>query len=171
MKTISQWRRVAVFGEVSWFVTSALELTVGARYTHESKDLKRKACQAFGALGMVLPGIDDCNPAAGAANPFALNIDLDEDFSKVTPKVGISYNFSEAGLGLFHLFPRVQERRGLMVVSDTMALVMTAQLPPRRCRMILKLQTPLKSAGNRVLRTGNCVSAPLHSTMTTRTCN
>ena len=92
---------VAVFGEVSWFVTSALEFTLGARYTYESKDLKRKACQAFGALGMVLPGIDDCNPAVGSANPFALNVDLGEDFSKVTPKVGISYNFSEAGLAYF----------------------------------------------------------------------
>ena len=101
---------VAVFGEVSWFVTSALEFTLGARYTYESKDLKRKACQAFGALGMVLPGIDDCNPAVGSANPFALNVDLGEDFSKVTPKVGISYNFSEAGLAYFTYFPRVQER-------------------------------------------------------------
>ena len=92
---------VAVFGEISWFVTSALEFTAGARYTHESKDLKRRACQALGAFGMILPDIEDCNPPANSANPFALNLDLDEDFSKVTPKVGISYRLNEADLVYF----------------------------------------------------------------------
>ena len=92
---------VAVFGEISWFVTSALELTFGVRYTHESKDLERKACQALGAFGMILPDINDCNPPANSANPFALNLDLDEDFSKVTPKAGISYRFNEAGMAYF----------------------------------------------------------------------
>ena len=92
---------VAVFGEMSWFVTPALEFTAGVRYTHESKDLERRACQALGAFGMVLPDIEDCNPPANSANPFALNLDLDEDFSKVTPKVGISYRFDEAGLAYF----------------------------------------------------------------------
>lgn len=92
---------VAVFGEVSWFITSALEFTLGARYTHESKDLKRKACQALGAFGMILPAIDDCNPPLNSANPFALNLDLDEDFSKVTPKAGVSYRFNETSLAYF----------------------------------------------------------------------
>ena len=92
---------VAVFGEVSWFITPLLEFTVGARYSHESKDLKRKACQALGAFGMVLPAIDDCNPSANSTYPFALNLDLDENFSKFTPKVGVSYSLGEAGLAYF----------------------------------------------------------------------
>ena len=92
---------VAVFGEASWFITPLLEFTVGARYTHESKDLKRKACQALAAFGMVLPDIDDCIPPMGSTNPFALNLDLDENFSKFTPKVGVSYRLGEAGLAYF----------------------------------------------------------------------
>ena len=92
---------VAVFGEVSWFFTPDLEFTVGARYTHESKDLKRRACQALGAFGMVLPAIDDCNPPVNSSNPFALNLDLDKNFSKFTPKVGVSYRLGEAGLAYF----------------------------------------------------------------------
>ena len=89
---------VAVFGEISWFVTTALEFTVGARYTSESKELKRRACQALGALGMVLPDIGDCNPPPNSANPFALNLDLDEDFSKVTPKLGVAYRLEDGSL-------------------------------------------------------------------------
>lgn len=92
---------VAVFGEVSWFITPALEFTVGARYTHESKNLQRKACQALGAFGMVLPTIEDCNPPMNSSNPFALNLDLDENFSKFTPKAGISYRLGESGLTYF----------------------------------------------------------------------
>ena len=88
----------AVFGEVSWFVSDTLEVTLGARYTSESKDLSRKACQA---LGMVLPPIKDCNPPPDSSNPFALNLDLDEDFSKVTPKLGVSYRLDQGGLAYF----------------------------------------------------------------------
>lgn len=91
----------AIFGEVSWAVSEAWELTLGARYTAESKALKRKACQALGALGMVLPTINDCNPAPNSSNPFALNLDLSEDFSKVTPKLGLSYRFEAGGLAYF----------------------------------------------------------------------
>lgn len=92
----------AVFGEVSWSVSDAVEITLGARYTSESKKLKRKACQALGAFGMVLPHVDDCNPPPNSSNPFALNLDLSEDFSKVTPKLGISYKFEGGGLAYFN---------------------------------------------------------------------
>ena len=92
---------VAVFGELAWFVTPALEFTTGVRYTHESKRLQRKACQNLALLGTVLPDIDECNPARGSSNPFALNLDLDEDFSKFTPKIGLSYRLDEAGLVYF----------------------------------------------------------------------
>ena len=88
----------AVFGEVSWSVSDNLEITLGARYTAESKKLKRKACQALGAFGMVLPHIDDCSPPLNSSNPFALNLDLSEDFNKVTPKFGISYRLENGGL-------------------------------------------------------------------------
>lgn len=92
----------AAFGEISWSVTDALEITLGARYTSESKKLKRKACQAFGAFGMVLPHIDNCTPPPNSSNPFALNLDLSEDFNKVTPKFGVSYRFQDAGLAYFN---------------------------------------------------------------------
>ena len=91
----------AIFGEVSWFLFDALEVTLAARYTSESKELKRKACQALGAFGMVLPHINDCNPPPNSSNPFALNLDLSEDFSKVTPKLGISYRTETGALAYF----------------------------------------------------------------------
>ena len=91
-------RASAAFGELSWSVAPNLELVVGARFTWESKGLRRKACQNLGILGTQLPNIEQCNPPAGALNPFALNLDLDEDFSKFTPKVGLSYRTGEAGL-------------------------------------------------------------------------
>ena len=92
---------VAGFGEVSWFVTPDLEFTAGARYTHESKRLRRKACQNLAILGTTLPDINECNPPMDSPNPFALNLDLDKNFSKFTPKVGLSYRLGEAGLTYF----------------------------------------------------------------------
>lgn len=91
----------AVFGEVSWFLSEAIELTLGARYTSESKELRRKACQALGAFGQVLPHINDCNPAPNSSNPFALNLDLSEDFSKLTPKLAVSYRTESGALAYF----------------------------------------------------------------------
>ena len=52
-------------------------------------------------LGTVLPSIDECNPPAGSSNPFALNLDLDKDFSKFTPKLALSYSSDELGLAYF----------------------------------------------------------------------
>ncbi len=92
----------AVFGEISWSLSDAVEVTLGTRYTSESKKLKRKACQALGAFGAVLPHIDDCTPAPNSSNPFALNLDLGEDFSKLTPKFGISYKFHDGSLAYFN---------------------------------------------------------------------
>ena len=92
----------ALFGEVSWSVSSAIEVTLGARYTSESKSLKRKACQALGALGMVLPPINQCNPPLNSSNPFALNLDLNEDFSKLTPKLGVSFSTATGALAYFN---------------------------------------------------------------------
>ena len=91
----------AVFGEISWFLTPNLEFTAGLRYTDEAKRLRRKACQNFAILGTVLPSIDECNPPAGSSNPFALNLDLDKDFSKFTPKLALSYSSDELGLAYF----------------------------------------------------------------------
>lgn len=91
----------AMFGEISWILSNALEVTFGARYTSESKQLKRKACQALGAFGMVLPDINNCNPAPNSSNPFALNLNLSEDFSKVTPKLGASYRTESGALAYF----------------------------------------------------------------------
>ncbi len=85
----------AAFGEYAVALTPELELSVGLRYTRESKALKRKACQAFSDAEL---DIAACNPASGATNPFALNLDLEEDFDALTPKLGISYNSADTGL-------------------------------------------------------------------------
>ena len=84
----------AVFGEFSWHLLPAVELTAGVRYTDEARELRRKACQAFSTEAL---DIDACNPPAGSLNPFALRLDLEASFSAVTPKVGIAFD-SDAGL-------------------------------------------------------------------------
>ena len=84
----------AVFGEFSWNLSSAVELTAGLRYTDEARELRRKACQAFSTDAL---DINACNPPADSLNPFALRLDLEGSFDAVTPKVGISHN-SHAGL-------------------------------------------------------------------------
>lgn len=91
----------AVFGEVSWFLTPNLEFTAGLRYTDEDKRLRRKACQNLAILGTVLPSVDECNPPADSSNPFALNLDLDKNFSKFTPKLALSYSSERMGLAYF----------------------------------------------------------------------
>ena len=84
----------AVFGEFSWHLLPAVELTAGVRYTDEARELRRKACQAFSTAAL---DIDACNPPAGSLNPFALRLDLEASFSAVTPKVGIAFD-SDTGL-------------------------------------------------------------------------
>ena len=87
----------AVFGEFSWNLPNSVELTAGLRYTGESRQLRRKACQAFATDAL---DIDLCNPPAGSLNPFGLRLDLEASFDAVTPKLGISYD-SDAGLVYF----------------------------------------------------------------------
>ncbi len=94
-------RAAAMFGEVSWQLTTHLEFTAGLRYTDEAKQLRRRACQNFAILGTVLPTIEECNPPLGSSNPFALSLDLDKDFSKVTPKLALSYSSEQFGLAYF----------------------------------------------------------------------
>ena len=86
----------AVFGELSWSLNPAVELTAGIRYTDESRRLRRKACQAFSTAAL---DIDLCDPPTGSLNPFALRVDLEESFDAVTPKIGVSY---DAGVGLVY---------------------------------------------------------------------
>lgn len=86
----------AVFGEFSWDLSADVELTAGLRYTDESRELRRKACQAFSTDEL---DIDRCNPPAGSLNPFALRVDLKETFDAVTPKLGIGYT---GGFGLLY---------------------------------------------------------------------
>ena len=84
----------AVFGEFSWNLSPTIELTAGLRYTDETRELRRKACQAFSTQAL---DIDACNPPAGSLNPFALRLHLEASFDAVTPKLGISFD-SDAGL-------------------------------------------------------------------------
>ena len=86
----------ALFGEFSWNLSPTVEVTAGLRYTNESRQLRRKACQAFSTNAL---DIDACNPPAGSLNPFGLRLDLEESFDAVTPKVGISF---DSALGLVY---------------------------------------------------------------------
>ena len=86
----------AVFGEISWHISPDIEVTTGLRYTDEARELRRKACQAFSTDAL---DIDACNPPAGSLNPFGLRLDLEESFSAVTPRVGISF---DSGAGLIY---------------------------------------------------------------------
>ena len=89
----------AVFGEVSWLAGNGIELTAGLRYTDETRRLNRKACQAFSPVPL---DVEDCNPAPGSLNPFALSLDLKDSFDAFTPKLGISYDSDGAGLVYFN---------------------------------------------------------------------
>ena len=86
----------ALFGEFSWNLNPDVELTAGLRYTDESRELRRKACQAFSTDEL---DIDRCDPPTGSLNPFALRVDLEETFDALTPKLGIAY---KGGFGLLY---------------------------------------------------------------------
>lgn len=68
---------MSVFGELTWSVTDALDLTFGARYTYEEKD--------FAAVGL------------GEFGAFVGNYDVeeDEDWSNPTYKVVANYRFND----------------------------------------------------------------------------
>lgn len=85
----------AVFGEFSWLLGNGVEMTAGLRYTDETRQLRRKACQAFSPVPL---DIDTCNPPPGSLNPFGLNLDLKDSFDAFTPKLGISYATDKTGL-------------------------------------------------------------------------
>ena len=85
-------KATALFAEVSFSLTDQIDGVFGLRYTTEDKQLKRKACQAFGGAEL---RIEDCNPPSASQNPFGLNIDLSETFAAWTPKVGLAYDYAE----------------------------------------------------------------------------
>ena len=85
----------ALFSEMSFALSDQLEGVFGLRYTTEDKKLNRKACQAFGGAEL---RIEDCNPPPGSQNPFGLNIELSETFAAWTPKLGLTYDYSEDGM-------------------------------------------------------------------------
>lgn len=91
----------AVFGQVTWNISDALRLTLGARYTSEEKDGSRRVDVINDATGAPV------NPLLGAPTVFELafavineqrsghNVSGDRDESSFTPLVNLQWDINE----------------------------------------------------------------------------
>ena len=80
---------LGVFAEIDYMMTDQLKLTVGARYTEESKDV------TFNAIGSCLLDFSSCPGTTAAPNAglFSddINLQVGGDFDDTTPKVALTY--------------------------------------------------------------------------------
>jgi iron complex outermembrane receptor protein len=80
---------LGIFTEIDYMITDQLKLTVGARYTDESKDV------TFNAIGSCLLDFSSCpgrtaNPNAGLTSDD-INLQVGGSFDDTTPKVALTY--------------------------------------------------------------------------------
>ena len=80
---------LGVFAEIDYMMTDQLKLTVGARYTEESKDV------IFNAIGSCYLDFSSCpgrtaDPNAGLTSDD-INLQVGGDFDDTTPKVALTY--------------------------------------------------------------------------------
>ncbi|MGB1850213.1 MAG: TonB-dependent receptor [Candidatus Micropelagos thuwalensis] len=80
---------LGVFAEIDYMMTDQLKLTVGARYTEESKDV------TFNAIGSCYLDFSSCpgrtaDPNAGLTSDD-INLQVGGDFDDTTPKVALTY--------------------------------------------------------------------------------
>ncbi|MCC6920651.1 MAG: TonB-dependent receptor [Alphaproteobacteria bacterium] len=81
---------VAVFGQLDYNVTEKLIVTVGGRYSYEEKDFTNDPLDPVNPFtGNKLPIVTDADKAAYLERSFK------DDWTKFTPKVGISYKFND----------------------------------------------------------------------------
>ena len=80
---------LGVFAEIDYMMTDQLKLTVGARYTEESKDV------IFNAIGSCLLDFSSCPGRTAAPNAGLtsddINLQVGGDFDDTTPKVALTY--------------------------------------------------------------------------------
>ena len=84
---------LGVFAEIDYMMTDQLKLTVGARYTEESKDV------TFNAIGSCLLDFSSCpgrtaNPNAGLTSDD-IGLQVGGDFDDTTPKVALTYSVND----------------------------------------------------------------------------
>lgn len=75
----------AVYGDISYFITEDLELTVGARYTLDKKDMSIRVLPSDGALG------NNFN-FEFFTNDF---VQADDEWSEFTPRIAVAWQFNE----------------------------------------------------------------------------
>lgn len=80
---------LGVFAEIDYMMTDQLKLTVGARYTEETKDV------TFNAIGSCYLDFSSCpgrtaDPNAGLTSDD-INLQVGGDFDDTTPKVALTY--------------------------------------------------------------------------------
>lgn len=76
----------SVFGELDWFITEKAKLTVGARWTDESKDA------TFSIIGTCALDFSSCTDTPGQNNANLTNGLSDSD---ITPKVALTYYWND----------------------------------------------------------------------------
>jgi iron complex outermembrane receptor protein len=95
----------AIFGEVDVALTDALTLTLGGRYTDESKDILANQGLDFSFLQTIgapppfaPPGTPPSPPSAGPAGyflPTLAGVEQGLDFEEFNPRIGLSYQASD----------------------------------------------------------------------------
>lgn len=78
----------AAYGQINYALTDKLTATAGLRYTYETKEFKRT--QKFFAASTPFPFDYDTTPGL-----LVTDIDADEDWGSLSPKVGLDYKPSD----------------------------------------------------------------------------
>ena len=78
-------RGVSFYGDVTWALSDRLDLTVGARWTYDEKDMRTRVANSGGALG----------------NNFSWEyhtrgwVHADDDWNEFTPRVAVNYELND----------------------------------------------------------------------------
>ena len=76
----------SIYGDITWSVTEALDVTVGARWTYDEKDMRSRVAKSGGALG----------------NNFNWEFHTrgflqdDDNWSELTPRLAVNYTVSDS---------------------------------------------------------------------------
>ena len=79
-------RGYAVFGDVTWSITEQLDVTLGARYTYDEKDMRTRVAKSPGALGNNFNWEFHTRGYVGDK----------ENWSEVTPRLAVNYTLNES---------------------------------------------------------------------------
>jgi iron complex outermembrane receptor protein len=104
----------ALYFQGDWNITDALTATLGVRYTEEEKDFKAHTTEYISADGVVLVPRE--------------NAEASDDWSETTPKLGLSYQFSD-DLFLFTTYSQGFKSGGFFGRNQTVAALTTSYDP------------------------------------------